>query len=157
MAAALDICTEVIYKEANEFKSGIIKEVDKALGYKEKIITYLVGRLNFIKGASYLNQLSNDSLERIAPLLNNMYNRLLQEEIGTLSAILESGVKNGEINFCDTNRVAKSILTVSEAIRSKIDCCLASEETYQEAIGEIQFTVSLILDGLLRNDKTNLN
>jgi AcrR family transcriptional regulator len=143
-----DICTEVVYKEANDFKSGIIDELSKVSGYKEKIITYLTGRLNFIRGASYLNQLSNDSLQSIAPFFNKMYSKLLLEESNTLAAILDSGIQQGEITPCDTVHVAKSILTVSEAIRSRIDCCLATDEALKETSDEIQFTVSLILDGL---------
>lgn len=143
-----DICTEVIYKEANEFKSGIIKELDNYTGYKEKILSYLIGRLNFFRGSLYLRQLSNDSLQRIVPLFNNMYNKLFQEEINTIADILDYGVNKEDIIACDTHRIAKNIIIVSEAIRSRIDCYLTTDEALREAANEIKFTISLILDGL---------
>lgn len=147
-----DICTEVIYKEANEFKSGIIKELDNYTGYKEKIQSYLIGRLNFFRGSLYLSQLSNDSLQRIVPLFNHMYNKLFQEEINTIANILDYGINQEDIIACDTHRIAKNIIVVSEAIRSRIDCYLTTDEALQEAANEIKFTISLILDGLSRKN-----
>lgn len=144
------IFTEVIYSETNTFLSSVFAEVDKVQGCKEKILTYLAERLKYIKNALNLNQLSIDSAQKIAPLFNEMYSRIIGKEIAHLSEVLECCIKNEEIISCETDRIAQSIIIVAEAIRSKIDCQLSSDETYAETLEEIKFTVSLILEGLMK-------
>jgi len=146
------IYTEVIYFEANEFLSSIFAEVDKVPGCKEKVLTYLTERLSFIKNAVNLNQLSIDSVQKIAPLFSEMYSKIMEKEIEHLAGVLECCITNKEIIPCETARIAKSIITVSEAIRSRIDCNISSEKTFNETVTEIKFTVSLILDGLERTN-----
>lgn len=144
------IYTDVIYSEANEFMSSVFIEVDNVQGCKEKIITYLTERLKYIKNAINLNQLTIDSTHKIAPLFNVMYRNIMEKESVYLSGILLSCIKNEEIIPCETLRVAKNIIIVSEAIRSSIDCHLSSDSAYNEVFNEINFTVSLILDGLIK-------
>lgn len=145
-----NIYTEVVFNEAKEFLGSVMAEVKKVSGYKAKILKYLTERLKFIKNAVNLKQLSIDSVQKIAPLFNSMYNSLIEKEIDSLSDILEKSINNKEIDSCDTCRVAKSILTVAEAVRSRIDCSLSTEEAYAEILDEVQFTVSLMLDGLVK-------
>jgi hypothetical protein len=144
------IYTEVIYSETNTFLSSVFAEVDKVKGCKEKILTYLTERLKYIKDALNLNQLSIDSVQKIAPLFNEMYSRIIGKEIAHLSGVLDCCVKNEEIIPCETDRIAKSIIIVAEAIRSRIDCHVSSDEIYTETLKEIKFTVSLMLDGLMK-------
>lgn len=145
------IFAEVIFSEANEFLTGVAKEVDKTPGCKEKILTYLVERLNFIRNAVNLQQLSIDSVQKLVPLFCDIYNRTVDKEIAYLTGILECCMKNGELIACNAGRVAKSIITVTEAIKNRLDNCTSmntSESTHTEAVNEVIFTVSLLLDGL---------
>lgn len=142
------IYTEVIFTEANEVLCSVFGEVEKVEGYKEKVITYLTEKLNYIKNSMNLKQLSIDSVQKIAPLFCEMNNKIMEKEIANLSEILKGCIKNDEIIPCDTYKVARGIITVSEAIRTRIDCRLSTDEAYIEVLDEIKFTVSLILDGL---------
>jgi AcrR family transcriptional regulator len=144
------IYTEVIFSETDIFLTNVFAEVDKVQGCKNKILTYLTERLKYIKNALNLKQLSMDSVQKIAPLFNEMYSKIIEKEIVLLSGVLECCIQNEEMTSCETGRIAKSIILVAEVIRSKIDCHLSSDETYTEALEEIKFTVSLILDGLMK-------
>lgn len=144
------IYTEVIYSEVNEFESIVLAEVDKAIGFKEKVLTYLTERLKHIKSAINLNQLSMNSVQNVVPFLHEIRDRIIEKEVEYLAGFLEHFVKNEEIIQCDTNRLAKSIITVTDAIRSRKACCQVSEDEYNEIVDEIRFTVSLILDGLIK-------
>ena len=97
-----------------------------------------------------LNQLSIDSVQKIAPLFSEMNNKIMEKEIEILSKVLEGCIKGEEIIPCDTYRVARGIITVSEAIRSRVDCRLSSDKAYTETLEEVKFTVSLIMDGIKR-------
>lgn len=144
------IYTEVIYSESNAYLNNVFSEVEKVIGINEKILTYLTERLKFVKNSLNFSQLSIDSVQKIAPLFGEMYNKIIKEEMEHLSKVLECSVKKGEIISCETNRIAKSIITISDAILNKVDCQLTTEDAYNEALNDIQYTVSLILDGLIR-------
>lgn len=148
------IYTEVIFSEADAFLTSVFEEVDKVSGCKEKILTYLTKRLKYIRNAINLNQLTIDSMQKLAPLFSDMYNNIVEKEVAYLSDILECCMNNGEIISCETSRIAKSIITVTEAIKNRMDNCTykssASESRHIEALNEIVFTVSLMLDGLIR-------
>ena len=144
-----EIYTEVIYSETEDFMKTVFIEVDKVTGCKEKILAYLTERLKYIKDAMNLKQLSMDSLNKIAPLFNAMCERIIAGEIEYLSRTLECCINKEEVKPHDTGRVAKSIITVAEAIRNRIDCQLSTDKAYHEIIDESRFSVSLILDGLI--------
>ncbi|MFT8887359.1 MAG: TetR/AcrR family transcriptional regulator [Ethanoligenens sp.] len=148
-----NIYTEVIYQEACTYLHGVMIAVKGASGCKAKVLMYLTQRLAFIKNALNLKQLSIDSMQKIAPVFQLMYDRLMEEETQTLAHILQESIENGEVRACDTYRVAKSILTVAEAIRSRIDCTLSEEGSYATILDEVRYTVSLILDGIIMAEK----
>lgn len=146
------IYTEVIYTEADAFLNNVMQEVSKVSGCKGKIFTYLSERTKFIKDSINLNQLSEDSVKKITPLFSEMYMRVMEREIRHLAGILENCVQENEIAACDTNRIANSILLITESIRGRIDCKLTSEQVFKVVVDETEFTVSLILEGLLKKE-----
>lgn len=146
------IFSEVIYTEADEFVRNVFTSIEYAQGFKTKILTYLVERHKYIRNSMNLNQLSVESANKIAPIFNVMYEKIMNREIELITGILENAVSESEIIECDSQRIAKSILIVAEGIRSRIDCQLVSEESLDEVTREVDFTVSLMLDGLIRKD-----
>ncbi|MCX7771613.1 MAG: TetR/AcrR family transcriptional regulator, partial [Clostridia bacterium] len=105
------IYTEVIFFEADDFITKVFSEVDKVPGCKDKVTTYLIQRYTYIKRALNLNQLSIDSVQKLVPLFSEMYRKITQKEIVSLSAILQHCIENGEMIPCDTRRIAQTILT----------------------------------------------
>ncbi len=149
-----NIYTEVIFSEAAAFLEKVFKETEKVSNCKEKILTYISERLRYIRSAVNLNQLSMDSIQKLTPLFTQMYDRIVEKEIAYLSDTLLSCIKNNEIIACDTIRVAKSIITVTESIKNKSCNCIDhdgnSEVAHSAALDEVLFTISLMLDGLKR-------
>ncbi len=142
------IYTEVIYTEAKAFLNGVMERVLKAQGCREKIYAYFRERMIFIRDSLNLSQLSEDSVQKIAPLFSNMYAGIVDMEITHLSGILDCCIKKGELKSCESRKVASSMLMYAEAVRSKVDCHLSTEEAFSEVLSEIEFTLSLILNGL---------
>jgi AcrR family transcriptional regulator len=146
------IYTEVIHSEANEFLICLFEKVDKVQGCKGKILTYLTERLKYIRDAINLNQLTVDSIQKLTPFFGEMYSKVVEKEITYLSGVLEFCMKKEEIIACEASRVAKNIITVTEAIKNRLDncndCSSTPENRHIEAESEILFTVSLMLDGL---------
>jgi AcrR family transcriptional regulator len=147
------IFVEVIAMEAEAYICSVLEEVGKVEGCKEKILTYLTKRLEFIRSAANYHKLTFESLKNnIKPIMDELYEKNMDHEISCLSQILECCIKNGEITDCDTGKVARSILTVTEAIKNRTahnaDCNFTSDVNYSEVVNEVAFTVSLMLDGL---------
>lgn len=144
------IYTDVIFSEANDFLTLVFKEVDKVPGCRKKILTYLSERFKYMRSAVNLSQLSIDSKQKLAPLFGNMYGKIVEREVGFLSNILDCCIRNGEIISCDAARITKNIFTVSEAILARFGACSgeAPEDTARQALEEVTFTVSLVLEGL---------
>lgn len=144
------IYTEVIFNEANEYLTTVFDEVRKVEGCKDRVLKYISERLKYIRGAVNLSQLSIDSIQKLAPLFGDMYGKIVEKEVEYLSAVLDCCIKDGEITKCDTSRVAKSIITVFEAILNRVGACSeqSSTDISLDALAEVSFIVSLILDGL---------
>lgn len=142
------IYTEVIGAEAKAFLSVVMERVGNAQSCREKIYTYFRERLVFIRDSLNLSQLSEDSVQKIAPLFSNMYAGIVEMEISNLSGILDCCITAGELKSCESRKVASSMLMYAEAVRSKVDCHLSTQEAFAEVQSEIEFTLSLILNGL---------
>ncbi|MCX7747793.1 MAG: TetR/AcrR family transcriptional regulator [Clostridia bacterium] len=146
------IFTEVILYEANEFLTAVLEKVSGVKGCKDKIITYLVEWLRYIRKAINLHSLTLERVQGLCPLFNHLYEKIMEKETEALSGILQCCVSNGEIIECDVKRVARSIITVKEGIKNRPsnfeNCSFASEVDYSSVESEIVFTISLILDGL---------
>lgn len=146
------IFTEVIFLEAEEFINNLLSEVEKVDGCKEKILTYLTKRLEYIRSTVNLHKLALGNTNTMKPLIDELYEKNIDKEACCLSQILEFCIKKGEIADCDSGKVARSILTVTEAIKNRtarsVDCNLVSDVNYAGIVSEVTYTVSLILDGL---------
>ncbi|HEX2946957.1 MAG TPA: TetR/AcrR family transcriptional regulator [Clostridia bacterium] len=146
------IFTEVIFFEAEEFICKVIKEVEKVEGCEEKILSYLTKRLDYIRSTVNLHKLTLGSVNTVKPLIDELYERIMDKEADYLSQIMDACIKKGEIADCDTVKVTKSILTITEAIKNRtarnVDCNIISDVNYTGIVSEVVFTVSLILEGL---------
>lgn len=149
------IFSEVIFFEAEEYITAVLKDVEKVEGCNEKILTYLTKRLEYIRSAINLHKLTIESMQNMKPRLDELYEKNMENEIECLSEILKCCIKKGEISNCNVKRVARSIITVTEAIKNKsaqcVDCNFSSEVSYTEVLDEVVFTVSLMMDGLKKN------
>jgi len=147
------IFMEVIYSEAEKHISKVLEDVKNVENCKEKILTFLIKRLEYISNAANLNKLTIDGMgNNMKPMMEELYQKNMAAEVQHLSQIIECCIKKGEIIDCDARRIAKTILTVTEAIKYKTvnskDCNFSVDTNYSETENEVVFTVTLILDGL---------
>lgn len=152
LKAASDCFARYGYDKTTLDDINILKEVEKVEGCKEKILTYLTKCLEYIRSAVNYHKLTIKSMKNMKPMIDELYDKNMENEICCLSQILEYCMKKGEIADCDTRKIAKSILTVTEAIKNRtahcVDCNFSSDVSYTEVENEVVFTVSLILEEL---------
>lgn len=148
------IFSDVILFEINEFLTIIFEKVSTIEGCRDKILTYLIERFKCSQNSLNIDKLAIENIRSNRPLLSELCEKVMEKDVEYLSEIIESYVKSGEILSCDAGRVARSIITIASAIESKTKGCVerkfSSNIDYSAMEDEIVFTVSLILDGLMK-------
>jgi len=146
------LVTEVVVMEAREFLEALQAKVSQARGCRERILTYLRERVSYYQKVINLHHLSMETLTRVKPLFQELYQGVLRREIGFIEGLLGQCRAEGEIGPCDASRVAEAIITVADAIKHKAHEAqgpgLEPVVDYTQVAEEVVFTVSLILDGL---------
>ena len=148
------IFSDVILFELDEFFITILKKVSEQTSFKDKIFTYLNERLRHTQYTGNLHKLVLENVKSFKPLVIELIEKIMDMEAGYLADILKVYVENEEIVSCDEEKVAKSILIVANAIRNRmfrhVDYNLITEIDYSAIESETNYTISLILNGLLK-------
>ena len=145
------IFTEVVIQEARQFIDALQAKINAVSGCRRRILTYLVERLHYRQVVN-LHNLSFDTLNRVQPTFKVLYQSVLEREIAFVSQILEQGIQSGEIRACHSERLARAIMTVADALKHAA-CCQTdkpwpSEIDYSLIESDLDLIVGLIMDGV---------
>ena len=153
------IYIDVIRSETGRFLSRSMASVNDINGCTERVLFFLKELRKYPEGNVNLQKLAIEMNKGSRPGFNQLSMEIMEIFTGHLAGILENGVKAGEIKSCDSRKVARSIITVAQAIENRkfncIDSNLKENVDYSEIGEEINFTISLILDGLLTKKQAN--
>lgn len=148
------IFSDVILFELEQFFITVLNKVSEKDNCKNKISAYLNERLKLTKYTGNLHQLVLENMKSFRPLVNEVIENIINMEVEYLSDILKIYTDTGEIMPCDEKKVARSIITVANAITNRIvkhiDYHLITEIDYSAIESETNYTISLILNGLLK-------
>ncbi|MCP4347267.1 MAG: TetR/AcrR family transcriptional regulator [Desulfobacterales bacterium] len=148
------IFSEVVFNEVEEFKHALQDRVNEATGCENRIKTYLIERLRYYQHVINLHNVSLETLRSVQPVFRKLYQAVYEKELDFMENLLRNCVDGDEIADCDTRRIAKSILTVADAIKHSTfntpDIQFGSQIDYSEVEDEVSFVVSLIINGLKR-------
>jgi AcrR family transcriptional regulator len=146
------IFAEVIAIEVQNAIKKIQEDLKDIKGCKNKISVYIKSKINFLKKVMNLHNLSVETMRSIQPIFKNLYNEACDQEVHFISKILKNCIKNNEIINCDTKKVAKTIITITDAIKLKLvqnsESISPTSIDYNKFLEEVLFTISLIIDGL---------
>ena len=153
------IFAEVVFFEAEQYMQALYAKIQDTRGCREKILTYLKEKFRYMQKVMNLHNLSVESLRSIQPFFEKIYADFYEKEVNFIADILATCMKNDEIKPCDSKRIAKSILAVTDAIKLKAlqgkDVRFADKTVYQKVEDEVVFIVSLILDGMITSHKNS--
>lgn len=149
------IFCDVIFREADIYLEELQKKVKTAKTSEQKILTYLGERLNYYRMVVNLHNLSLDTVRKVEPVFNLVYEKVLSKEAVYLASLIKEGQDSIEFVKTDIEKVAMSILTVATSIRYKeihtSYVTLAGEADYTKILEEIKFVSKLILKGIKAN------
>jgi AcrR family transcriptional regulator len=148
------IFIELINLEAEEYAANLKKKVEDIADCKTKILKWIDEGFKYDTANSIMNQLSYDSLKKFTPQLEKLKESAIKKGSDYLASLLETYRKRKEIVQCNVNDVAFAIQNVIYSIkdstyrRSKSNLNETADINAMKK--EIIFTVSLILDGIMK-------
>ena len=151
------IFADVILNERGDYLKALKEKVEQAQSHEEKIMIFVVERYKSFQKTLHLNQLSVDIFRKVKSALQPVYKSVVAEDIEYLTSLLDSGVKAKEFVPCDSGRIARTILTVSDAIKNKEmlaqGLSMDLKKVFSRTEKEVSFTLSLIMDGIRKKKK----
>ena len=149
------IFRDVIDNEGKEMLDWIRCQIDSEKTASKKILRYLKARLEYFQNATNLLDVSIQVVVEVVPLVDKLYQNYLNQEINSITVIIEDGIRAGDFKQCNGRRIAKSILTIAESIKYKAfqraNIMSESGVDYSSVNIEVNYITKLILAGLTKN------
>lgn len=147
-----NIFCDVILQEAELFMQELQKKVKAARTYESRILNYMTERLNYYKNIVNLHNLSLDTIRKVEPIFNDVYDMVLQKETAFVAAMLREGQESGEFQKADVQRIAHILLEIAIAIRYKSihtsNARMDADADYAGILEDTRMASKLILKGL---------
>ena len=147
-----NIFCDVILQEADVFMQDLQKKVRTARTAESRILNYMTERLNYYKNIVNLHNLSLDTIRKVEPIFNEIYDLVLQKEAAFIAGMLREGQESGEFSKADAQHTADILLEIAIAIRYKAihtsNARMESDADYSRILEDTRYASKLILKGL---------
>jgi TetR/AcrR family transcriptional regulator len=143
---------DVMQKEEEKFFKEVYKDIDKNITAINKIINFEIAKFKYVTETSKMYLMSPNLYIEFKTKLFKYLKQVHAKEQSILTKIIIKGIENNEIENCDAEKVAKLILTISEALRHRefyfATFSINKEINFNNAVEEMTFAVKLIFEGL---------
>ena len=112
-----EIFIQVILAETEIFINDLQQKTTAKHQVEEKVIHYLTERIKRYEEVLNVTQLSIESLQKVEPLFQDLYQTVKSKEIIFLKELLDIGVDKKEISVADTQDLAESLFIISDALK----------------------------------------
>lgn len=112
-----EIYVEVIMKEATDFITQLQEELKTISGTEHKVHHYLLSRIKKYAERLNLSQLSLESVQKVEPIFQELFQKVKKEEVLFLQKILDQGVAEGEIRPVESGELAEALFVISDALK----------------------------------------
>ncbi|UOQ52207.1 TetR/AcrR family transcriptional regulator [Hymenobacter cellulosivorans] len=147
-----DLFIQVVLREAERYLSDLQDQVQPLTRAADKILAYLTGRLDYYRQVLNLHQLSIESLQRLEPMFDDVYQAVREQELAFLSQLLQEGVTDREFLKLQPERAADALLAVADGIKheavQRSRTRFAQEVDYAPIQEKMTYTLTLLLNGL---------
>lgn len=147
-----DIFLEVAIGEGEGFLNMLQAQTLQKEGTEKRVWFYMQERINYYRNVLNVNRVSVDTLNKILPRYFELFEIVQNKEIKFLSNLIKEGIKAGELNKINTDKLASALITMSDALKHSLEQETAlrkeAEVDYSRCLSEIKLIVSLIFKGL---------
>jgi AcrR family transcriptional regulator len=147
-----DIFLDVALKEGEQYIAGLQAKARQKKGMETQVLFYLQERIKYYMLVLSRNKVRTESLHRLLPRFFVMYDDVMKQEIAFIALLLKEGIKNETYGKIDVNRLAASLITMSDALKHQVEqqALLQQEDDldYASAIDHLKFLLGLIFKGM---------
>lgn len=118
----------------------------------DQILIFVQEEIKFSQRTSVILTNGNNNIYDTKMETKEVYDEIIKSDVKRLEKILQEGVKQGEFVPCDENKVASSIMKLTDAMINE-NCPLYADELQRSAIylqlqEELAYIIKLVLNGL---------
>lgn len=112
-----EIYVEVILMEATTFIKRLQEELHTVKGTENRVHLYLLSRIQKYAERLNLSQLSLETVQKVEPIFNDLFQKVKSEEILFLQGILDEGIAQGDIEHIESAELAEALFVISDALK----------------------------------------
>ncbi len=148
---------DVMKREQENYFSAVLKSVEQSDSAIDKIINFEKTKFGYLQESLKFHDMNAGIMLELKGKMFRHIQSIHQAESDIIDKILQEGARRNEIKKCNTKKVAKLILTFSEALRHRefYFASFSVDKTidFNKVTDEMIFAVKLIFDGLKINNE----
>jgi AcrR family transcriptional regulator len=147
---------DIIYEVMMREKSLYLKCIKEALEIEgstlDKVLSYERAKENYLKESISPFDLTVSQFIEIKKSIKDIFKNIECDEKQLLAEVISNGIKKNELKKCSKDRVAETIINISEAIRLKefhnSETQRMKESDFDKVRKQIEEIINLIFDGI---------
>ncbi|MBU2493221.1 MAG: TetR/AcrR family transcriptional regulator [Bacteroidetes bacterium] len=147
---------DIIYEVMMREKSLYLKCIKEALEIEGstlyKVLSYERAKENYLKESISPFDLTVSQFIEIKKSIKDIFKNIECDEKQILAEVISNGIKKNELKKCSKDRVAETIINISEAIRLKefhnSETQRMKESDFDKVRKQIEEIINLIFDGI---------
>lgn len=112
-----EIYVQVLLMEADKFIGGLQRHVQDYQSTEEKVFQYLLSRIRRYAEALNISQLSVESLNKVEPAFQDLFQKIKTDEINFLEQLLQEGIEKGDIAAVNARELADALFVISDSLK----------------------------------------
>lgn len=112
-----EIYVQVILMEATSFIQKLQGELATIEGTKNRVHHYLLSRIQQYAERLNLSKLSLESVQKVEPIFQELFQKVKNDEIVFLQRILDDGMAQGDIQPVESAALAEALFVISDALK----------------------------------------
>lgn len=147
---------DIMYEVMRREKSIYLKYIKEALEIEgstlDKVLSYERAKENYLKESISPFDLTVNQFIEIKRSIKDIFKNIECNEKQLLAEVISNGIKKNEIKKCSKDRVAETIINISEAIRFKefhnSETLRMKKSNFEKALKQTEEIINLIFDGI---------
>lgn len=146
------ILFDVIQNEKKTYLNELTAAIKSKLKICDKVLEYERAKIKYLRAAVNPYDMTVSLYLEIKNKIQTVLEEIIKDEETIVKQIIDEGIKNNEIKKCDSKGLAKSIVTISEAIRYRelynTSTPKVNQIDFKKAENDIEFIIKLVFEGL---------
>ena len=146
------ILFDVIQNERKTYFSVLTAAIKSKSKICDKVLEYERAKIKYLRAAINPYDMTVSLYLEIKNKIQTVLEEIIKDEETIVKQIIDEGIKNNDIKKCDSNGLAKSIVTISEAIRYRelynTSTPKVNQIDFSKVEKDIEFILKLLFEGL---------